>query len=171
MSYQEKRQMVRDMPKPAREIHFRERKNQKDPTKANVVRLPVRHDFDPYPEHPHAGYGRPKTRAECLNMPRPCPYVSCKHHLAIERLENGIIHVWPNLEPEQWPASCVLDVVDRCEDIERQDPTVALNYGLTLDEIAPYMNLTHEAVRQIEQKAIEKIIKSKLLSEEPNKCR
>ena len=25
---------------------------------------------------------RPKTRGECADMPRPCPFLSCRHHLA-----------------------------------------------------------------------------------------
>lgn len=29
-------------------------------------------------------YLRPRTRAECADSPRPCPWVSCRHHLAIE---------------------------------------------------------------------------------------
>src|SRR3954447_3808561 len=34
-----------------------------------------------YPETDHE---KPRTRAECAEGPRPCPYVSCKHHLFID---------------------------------------------------------------------------------------
>ena len=27
---------------------------------------------------------RPRKRGECMTMPRPCPFVSCKHHTAID---------------------------------------------------------------------------------------
>src|SRR3954470_15585872 len=27
---------------------------------------------------------RPKTRADCVNMERPCPYVSCKYNLYVD---------------------------------------------------------------------------------------
>src|SRR5687768_4676303 len=27
---------------------------------------------------------RPQTRAECQGVPRPCPYVSCSHHLYLD---------------------------------------------------------------------------------------
>ncbi len=27
---------------------------------------------------------RPRTRAECIDGPRPCPWVSCRHHLALD---------------------------------------------------------------------------------------
>lgn len=30
---------------------------------------------------------RPKTRGECYEMPRPCPFVSCRYHLAHGRLQ------------------------------------------------------------------------------------
>jgi hypothetical protein len=30
------------------------------------------------------GIERPKTRGECLNEARPCPWIACRHHLLIE---------------------------------------------------------------------------------------
>lgn len=123
-----------------------------------------------FPEHPHAGYGRPKTRGECYDMPRPCPYVSCKHHLAVEVSSKGLRQIWPHLEPEQWPASCILDVIEKANDDERDsergksDPKrnhasqSVINYALKLKDVGIYMNLTHEAVRLIEKSAIKKLV-------------
>ena len=34
---------------------------------------------------------RPKTRADCASVPRPCPYVGCRHHLFLEVAESGSI--------------------------------------------------------------------------------
>src|SRR5205085_9123337 len=34
-----------------------------------------------YPEH---DYEKPKSRSECLEGIRPCPFVSCKHHLYLD---------------------------------------------------------------------------------------
>src|ERR1700712_3156790 len=34
--------------------------------------------------YPETDYYKPATRAECAEGPRPCPYVSCKHHLFID---------------------------------------------------------------------------------------
>ena len=34
--------------------------------------------------YPETDYYKPKARAECAEGPRPCPYVSCKHHLFID---------------------------------------------------------------------------------------
>jgi hypothetical protein len=33
---------------------------------------------------PESDYWKPRTRVECLDGPRPCPFVSCKHHLYID---------------------------------------------------------------------------------------
>jgi hypothetical protein len=35
-------------------------------------------------EFPEMDYWRPQTRAECSDMERPCPFVSCKYHLYID---------------------------------------------------------------------------------------
>ena len=34
--------------------------------------------------YPETGYEKPRSREECLEGPRPCPFVSCKHHLFID---------------------------------------------------------------------------------------
>jgi hypothetical protein len=34
--------------------------------------------------YPETDYYKPRMRAECAEGPRPCPYVSCKHHLFID---------------------------------------------------------------------------------------
>jgi hypothetical protein len=34
---------------------------------------------------------RPRTRADCVGGPRPCPWVSCIHHLALRVQPNGTI--------------------------------------------------------------------------------
>lgn len=84
-------------------------------------------------EHPH-------TRAECVDGPRPCPYVSCRHHLAIEANPNGSITFnFRDVEPDEMAETCSLDVADR-------GPA-------SLDEIAAALNLTREAVRLIEMRA------------------
>ena len=58
---------------------------------------------------------RPRTRGECVDGPRPCPWVSCRHHLYLEvREHNG--HLWrnhPAADPDELPESCSLDVADR----------------------------------------------------------
>lgn len=93
-----------------------------------------------YPED--TSIGKPRTRAECVNGPRPCPYVSCKHHLYLDVSEmTGAIKLnFPDLEVEEMGESCALDVADRG--------------GATLEETAQVMNITRERVRQVENTAI-----------------
>lgn len=93
-------------------------------------------------EHP-----RPRTRAECADVPRPCPYVSCRHHLYLEALPNGSLKVnFPSIGPEDMPAhlSCSLDVAERGD--------------RTLESVAELMNLTKERVRQLELEGKAKLV-------------
>lgn len=91
---------------------------------------------------------RPATRAECLpggrNAQRPCPYVSCAHHLALDvsPRSGAIKHNFPHLEVWEMPETCALDVADRG--------------GATLEEVGALMNLTRERIRQLETRGIAK---------------
>ncbi len=83
---------------------------------------------------------RPRTRGECVDAPRPCPWVGCSHHLFLDVLVTGSLKLnYPGLELEQLADTCVLDVADRG--------------GITLEATGDLMNLTRERVRQIELKA------------------
>lgn len=53
--------------------------------------------------------GRPKTRGECVDGPRPCPWYGCRHHLGNDE-HNGSVRV---REIEDGEESCSLDVADR----------------------------------------------------------
>ena len=88
-------------------------------------------------------YDRPRTRGDCARVPRPCPYVACKHNLYLDVSETGsIILNFPHLEPGQMVAdqSCALDLADRG--------------AMTLEDIAVVTNLTRERIRQVELKAL-----------------
>jgi hypothetical protein len=88
-------------------------------------------------------YWRPKTRGDCASVPRPCPYVACKHSLYLDVSETGsIILNFPHLEPGQMPPeqSCALDLAEQ--------------RSMTLEEIAVVTNLTRERIRQVELKAL-----------------
>ncbi len=88
-------------------------------------------------------YWRPKTRGECAQVPRPCPYVACSKNLYLDVSETGsIILNFPHLEPGQMPAdrSCALDLAE--------------HGPMTLEEIAVVTNLTRERIRQVELKAL-----------------
>lgn len=90
-------------------------------------------------------YDRPKTRAECVNGPRPCLYVACKYHLYLDvNPETGSIKVnFPGQEPWELSESCALDVAERG--------------GVTLEEVGEILNLTRERVRQVEVTGLGKL--------------
>ncbi len=80
---------------------------------------------------------RPATRGECGQV-RPCPWVSCKHHLFLDvNPRTGSIKLnFPELEPWELAHSCALDVAEAGSH--------------TLDQIGEITNLTRERVRQLE---------------------
>ena len=95
--------------------------------------------------YPENDYEKPRARAECADGPRPCPYVSCKHHLYIDvSARTGAIKLnFPDLEVWDLGESCALDVADRG--------------GTTLEDVGAIMNLTRERIRQVEVKALAKL--------------
>ena len=96
---------------------------------------------------------RPKTRGDCINGPRPCPWVGCKYHLYLDVNEKtgSIILNFPDLMPWELEHSCVLDVADRG--------------GITLEEVGAIMNLTRERIRQLESLAASKLRENDLVLE------
>lgn len=84
---------------------------------------------------------RPKLRSDCKDGPRPCPWVSCKYHLALEITRHGgLKHRFPDTELEDMPQTCLLDVTD-------EGPK-------GLDVVGYLMNITKERARQIEEQAM-----------------
>ena len=92
--------------------------------------------------YPETDYWKPKTRADCQTIERPCPYVSCKYHLYIDvNPDRGAIKLnYPDLEVWEMTETCALDVAERG--------------GITLEEVGEIMNLTRERVRQVETSGI-----------------
>jgi len=95
--------------------------------------------------YPEVDYWKPRARSECADGPRPCPYVSCQHHLYIDvSPRTGAIKLnFPDLEVWEMGESCALDVSDRG--------------GTTLEDVGAIMNLTRERIRQVEVKALAKL--------------
>ncbi|MEM6960733.1 MAG: sigma factor-like helix-turn-helix DNA-binding protein [Myxococcota bacterium] len=95
--------------------------------------------------YPEMDYWKPRRREDCLNMERPCPYVSCKYHLYIDvHPVRGSIKInFPDLEVWEMNETCALDVADRG--------------GITLEEVGEIMNLTRERVRQVETAGLSKL--------------
>jgi hypothetical protein len=88
---------------------------------------------------------RPKTRADCVNSPRPCVYVSCKYNLYLDvNPETGSIKTnFPDKEIWELEYTCALDVAEKG--------------GITLEEVGEIMNLTRERIRQVETRGLEKV--------------
>ena len=86
----------------------------------------------------HAEHERPRHRGDCAGQERPCPWVSCRHHLALEiNPQTGSIKLaFPDIEVWEMAETCALDLADRG--------------GMTLEEVGAVLNVTRERVRQIE---------------------
>lgn len=86
---------------------------------------------------------RPRTRAECGGgQMRPCPFVSCKHHLYLDvnPVSGSVKLNFPDLEVWEMKETCALDVADRG--------------GITLEEVGEILNLTRERIRQVEVRGL-----------------
>jgi hypothetical protein len=88
---------------------------------------------------------RPANRGTCKEEMRPCPYVSCKHHLYLDvNPDTGSIKLnFPDLEVWEMAETCSLDVADRG--------------GITLEEVGEILNLTRERIRQVEVRGLLKL--------------
>jgi hypothetical protein len=85
---------------------------------------------------------RPKSRADCVDAPRPCMFVSCKYHLYLDvNPRTGSVKLnFPDKELWELAETCALDVADRG--------------GITLEEVGAIMTLTRERVRQVETRGV-----------------
>lgn len=91
---------------------------------------------------------RPRTRGECVDGPRPCPWVSCRHHLFLDLTEHvgeplptaRILRTTPYGELDAMPETCSLDVADRGPN--------------TLEQVGEVLGVSRERIRQIEEGAL-----------------
>lgn len=87
---------------------------------------------------------RPLTRGECANGPRPCAWVSCRHHLLLDIGEDGrLLKMYPFDENDEdsvmdalreMPESCSLDVADRG--------------GMTSQEVGDVLGIRRQGVEE-----------------------
>ena len=92
--------------------------------------------------YPERNYWKPRTRGDCASFGRPCPYVSCRHHLYLDVDErSGSIRLnYQDKEVWELEHSCSLDIAESPHD-------------LTLEDVGEIMAVTRERVRQIESVA------------------
>lgn len=99
-------------------------------------------DLRRLPQLPYE-FGRPKTRSDCIDGPRPCPWMSCRHNLLIEVNEDtGGIYTTRNIEGDELP-TCSLDVADEG--------------GHDLAEVGEILGITFQATQVIESRALAKL--------------
>ena len=115
----------------ARDLRRRRLSGQTDPEEEELLRL--------------IDAQRPKMRAECMNGPRPCLFVSCKHNLYLDvNPDTGSIKLnFPDREIWELEYTCALDVAEKG--------------GITLEEVGEIMNLTRERIRQVETRGLMKL--------------
>ena len=84
----------------------------------------------------------PATRGDCINGPRPCPHVTCRHHTASDLVDDPeALKVFVDaLAPNQ---TCSLDLAELG--------------GMTLEEVGQIFGITRERIRQIESKALRRL--------------
>ena len=86
---------------------------------------------------------RPRCRADCVDGPRPCPWVSCRHHLGLDISGVGSLKQRTDVELDALTETCALDVAERG--------------GERLEAIGEMLGLTRERVRQVQEDALRKV--------------
>lgn len=96
---------------------------------------------------------RPRTRGDCADQPRPCPYVTCKHHLLTEISSDGRLFFNGNADGssidaavdslESMPETCALDVAD--------------GGGFSAGQVAEYLGVSERWMLKTQAEAITKI--------------
>lgn len=127
------------------------------PRTLNATRLPRREMAIARAADPAGGRRHlPMTRGDCVDGDRPCLFVSCVHHLALD--------VDPHNGSIKFNFPDVFDGadVDRLEDLE---DTCALDVadrdGAILFDVGRCLNVTRERARQIENRALERLAKNR----------
>jgi hypothetical protein len=134
-------------------LNHRARKREVRVLTVNLDRQPLYELARLRNDEPDDGLRRlPLTRGDCEQEERPCPYVSCRHHLflGVDSHTGSIKLNFPDLfdaddapELDLLPATCSLDVAERD--------------GVTLETLGELLNLTRERARQLETKALERL--------------
>lgn len=98
---------------------------------------------------------RPRVRGDCIDGPRPCPWVACRYHLALDVSSGGglQIHFEPgDLDPAtgQPMPTCALDLAD--------------SRDLTLESIGAILGCTKEWARRIEESGLKNAADAGLIS-------
>lgn len=98
---------------------------------------------------PEAVGERPRTRSDCEDGPRPCPWFECKYHLAVDEIGQGNADVErtmiANKEFDWSKPTCALDVADEGKHSVRQ--------------VSAILGVNFQRVHAIERHAIRKALR------------
>lgn len=90
---------------------------------------------------------RPRTRGDCVNGPRPCPWVACRHHLWLDVDRRGFIQAGSRGTDiaclTTMPETCALDVADAG--------------GTTVDHIALLYGVSTSRIGQLIQAGLRRL--------------
>lgn len=127
------------------ESRDRRRSRRKRAVRARTISVKRLARFEPEHRRAAADSLLPKTRGECREGERPCPHVSCRHHLYLDvSPRTGAIKLnFPDLEVWEMPVSCALDVAEQG--------------ATTLEDVGGILNLTRERIRQLELSALSRL--------------
>ena len=98
---------------------------------------------------------RPRTRAECKDGIRPCPFVGCRYNLWCEVTENGsLVILNRDVDPTEVPpeASCALDIADR---VSGQELETGENQTMPMSEIGRIYGVGGGRIQQIVESALD----------------
>lgn len=86
---------------------------------------------------------RPTRRGECVDGPRPCPWVSCRYHLMLHvDPQRGHIYQCAS-SPDEMAETCALDVAARGEH--------------TSQEVAELLGIGPTRAQKVEVRALDKL--------------
>jgi hypothetical protein len=120
---------------------------------------------------------RPRTRADCANVPRPCPIASCRYNLGLHVKPNGTILVNlagyrgsgrgralnPRKVADGGAAEVTRLIREAVDHLVDRDPATSCVLDLAdtgghgYDAIAAVLNVSKERPRQVVEGALEKI--------------
>lgn len=88
---------------------------------------------------------RPQTRGDCAGGIRPCPWVSCRHHLFLEVDKRGReVRTNPVADdPLDLPETCALDVAERD--------------GINLEEVADLLGISRQRIDIVLERSLIKL--------------
>ena len=113
---------------------------------------------------------RPRIRAHCAGVPRPCRFISCAMNTYVAAVTHSgeLVFTRPGLEPDEVPAesSCVLDLatsypVRNPDHVHVDDARVHMGWP----EIAAALNVSPQRAQQIGSGAIAKLRRLPVLRE------